>query len=183
MIANTINPWCSDNDLALNLKTENWRTFLCNARDNPFYPELPINNADIGQVEKFTYLGTFITYWLYFTENTIKTSKKAWQRLHIISKLRHLGVTENLNTTCHKSFVESVITYHFVVFYNQFNADSQWKLKSVTKTSEYLSGYSTFTPIDELYANKLRTKSLCMIAGLRLLSNHQILCPDSCQMF
>ena len=118
-----------------------------NARDNPCYPTLLLNNSEIEQVSQFTYLGTIITSKLDFTLNTIKTSKKARKRLHIVSKLYHLGITEKLIHTCYKSFIESVLTYHLVVIYKHMSADSKKKLTSVVKSAEYLSGDLSFTPV------------------------------------
>ena len=57
-----------------------------------------INNSEIEQVDQFTYLGTIVTKKLDFSANTVKTTKKARQRLYIISKLYHLGVNEKLIT-------------------------------------------------------------------------------------
>jgi hypothetical protein len=162
-MTNTINSWCADNDLILNAKKTK-EMVMCNARDNPSYPQLLVNNTSIEQVEQFTYLGTIITNKLDFTLNTLKTTAKARQRLHIIAKLYHLGVTEKLITTCYKSFIESVITYHLVVLYSHLSADSKKKLKSVIRTAGYLSGELTFTPVDDLYSNILKVKSLRMIA-------------------
>ena len=135
-----------------------------NARDNPCYPTLLLNNSEIERVSQFTYLGTIITSKLDFTLNTIKTSKKARKRLHIVSKLYHLGITEKLIHTCYKSFIESVLTYHLVVIYKHMSADSKKKLTSVVKSAEYLLGDLSFTPLADLYGHKLKVKSLRMVA-------------------
>jgi hypothetical protein len=136
----------------------------CNARDNTSYPQLLVNGTPIEQVNQFTYLGTILTSKLDFTPNTLKTIKKARQRLHIVSKLYHLGVNEKLIKTCYKSFIESIITYHLVVVYSHMNADCKRKLKSVIKTSEYQAGDLVFISAEDLYTHRLKPKSLRMIA-------------------
>ena len=105
------------------------------------------------------YLGAILTSKLDFNHNTLKTIKKARQRLHIVSKLYHLGVNEKLIKTCYKSFIESIITYHLVLVYSHMNAYCKRKLKYVIKTSEYLAGDLVF-----ISAKDLKTKSLRMIA-------------------
>ena len=163
MVADTVNNWCAENDLVLNAKKTK-EMIMQNARDNPSYPMLHLNNSDIEQVDQFTYLGTIVTSKLDFTLNTTKTAKKARKRLHIVSKLYHLGLTEKLIHTCYKSFIESVLTYHQVVIYKHMTADSKKKLNSVVKSAEFLSGDLSFTPLADLYTNKLKVKSLRMVA-------------------
>ena len=114
-----------------------------------------LNNSEIEQVSQFTYLGT-ITSKLDFTLNTIKTSKKARKRLHIVCMLYHLGITEKLIHTCYKSFIESVLTYHLVVIYKHMSADAKKKLTTVVKSAEYLSGDLSFTNLADLYDNNLK---------------------------
>ena len=122
-----------------------------------------LNNSEIEQVSQFTYLGTIITSKLDFTLNTIKTSKKARKRLHIVSKLYHLGITEKLIHTCYKSFIESVLTYHLVVIYKHMSADAKKKLTSVVKSAEYLSGDLSFTNLADLYGNNLKVMSQVIV--------------------
>jgi hypothetical protein len=161
--ADSVSQWCADNDLILNAKKTK-ELIICNYRDDPTQPALVINNSEIEQVDQFTYLGTIVTKKLDFSANTVKTTKKARQRLYIISKLYHLGLNEKLINTCYKSFMESVLTYHLVVLYQHMSADSKRKVRSVIKSAEYFSGDLSFTPLEELYISKLKTKSLRMVA-------------------
>ena len=59
-VADIVNNWCSNNDLVLNAKKTK-EMVMQNARDNPCYPTLLLNNSEIEQVSQFTYLGTIIT--------------------------------------------------------------------------------------------------------------------------
>ena len=162
-VANSISQWCHHNDLVLNAKKTK-EMIICNARDSPSQPVLLIDNSEIEQVDHFTYLGTVLTSKLDFKENTIKTTKKARKRLHIIAKLYHLGVNEKLIETCYKSFIESILTYHLVVVYQHMSAESKRQTRSVIRTAEYLSGDLGFTSLSELYQSRLKTKSLRMVA-------------------
>ena len=145
--------WCSDRDLLLNSKKTKEMVFS-NARDNPTTQHLVINGSQIEQVTEFVYLGTALTTKLDFTATTNAIVKKARKRLHIMSKLYHLGIDTKLITTCYKCFIESVILYHLVVIYSHLSADSKKALQHVIRSAGRLAGGLTFTAVADLYTQK-----------------------------
>jgi hypothetical protein len=138
-----------------------------NVRGNPRpAPSLVINNTNIEVVNSFTYLGTVLSNKLDFTLNTERTIKKARSRTHTLAKLYHLvGINEKIILTCYTSFIESVISYNLVVVFKHLKSDSHRRLKHLISTAEYLAGGQSFTNTQYLYAHKLKTKSLRMVAG------------------
>jgi hypothetical protein len=155
--------WCCEHDLLLNSKKTKELVFS-NARDNPTTQQLVINGSPIDQVTEFVYLGTTLTTKLDFTASANRTVKKARTRLHIMSKLYHLGIDTRLITSCYKSFIESILLYHLVVIYSHLSADSKKHLQRVVRSAGRLAGDITFTAVADLYHNKLATKSLRMVA-------------------
>lgn len=98
------------------------------------------------------------------TLNTLNKTKKSF---HIMAKLHvyHLGVTEKLIKNCYNAFIDSIIVYHLVVLHNYINTESREKLKSVIKAAECLSGKLTFTPLEDLYSNRLKVRCLHIITS------------------
>ena len=106
--------WCKDNFLELNVgKTEE---VIFDFRTSGTTPDpLVIDGQTVRRVEAYKYLGTIIDAKLRFNENTDRIYKKAQSRLYMLRKLRSFGVSENVLKLFYHSFIESLLTFSFLV--------------------------------------------------------------------
>lgn len=161
--------WCEISHLLLN-SSKTKELIISNLRHQPITQPLMVQNSEIEQVLSFKYLGTTITSKADFSLAVSHTVTKARRRLHLIRRLRHLGVDNKLITLCHKTFIESILMYNIVAYYNMLKADSKRQLQHVISSSARFARDQTFSTIEELCLERLKTKSLRI-----LTSEHPIL--------
>jgi hypothetical protein len=147
---NNISDWCNDHDLLINASKTKALTF-CNARDNPEPPTLTINNTQIETVSHYKYLGTILNSKLKFTMNTEHTIKNTRKKLHILSKLRQLGTSQQLQLNCYRTFIESSLLFHMLVIYHHMTDKEKQDLSRVNRTATKLSKQSLPNPKDVIH--------------------------------
>ena len=151
-LQNTINniyQWCQNHDHLINAGKSKALTFS-NCKDNPVYPVLTINNTDIEEVSDYKYLGTILNSKLKFTNNTSLVVKNTRKKLHIMSKLRYLGTSDQLRLNCYKTFIESSLLFHMTIVYHHMSDKDKQELMSVKKSAEKLSKLELPKPSDTI---------------------------------
>ena len=146
--------WREDNNLLINISKTKDIVF-----SNPNPPALVINNIQLERVNCYTYLGTVLTNKLSFSENTARVVNKARKRLHIMSKLKFLGVSETIRRTTYTTFIQSLLTHHLCTSYGHLTANDRKLLNKVTKNASFL-GDIELDSLDEYYHSQLKAHDL-----------------------
>ncbi len=92
---------------------------------------LILYGLQIETVGSLKYLGTFIDSKLIFADNVEYVLKKARQRLHLISRLQHFGVSQHILEMVYKNLVESVVCFNMTMWYGLLPVKEKQKLGRV----------------------------------------------------
>ena len=137
--ANRFVSWCDENSLCLNVSKT--KEMLIDFRTSGSAPEpLVIDGQEVDRVESYTYLGTVIDSKLSFTKNTDNIYSKAQSRLYMLRKLRSFGVDKKVLKMFYFSFIESLLTFSFLAWFNNLNVQNSAKLNRVLRHSQKVVG-------------------------------------------
>ena len=98
----------------------------------------------------YKYLGTILNSKLKFTNNTSLVVKNTRKKLHIMSKLRYLGTSDQLRLNCYKTFIENSLLFHMTIIYHRMSDKDNQELMSVKKSAEKLSKLKLLKPSDTI---------------------------------
>ena len=101
---------------------------------------LVIGGQEVSRVESYTYLGTVIDSKLSFSKNTDNIYSKAQSRLYMLRKLRSFGVDKKVLKMFYFSFIESLLTFSFLAWFNNLNVQNSAKLNRVLRHSQKVVG-------------------------------------------
>lgn len=86
-----------------------------------------------------------------------------------MSKLWHLGTTEQLRLNCYETFIESSLLYHMTIIYHHMSDKDKQELMSVKKSAEKLSKLELPRPsytIGHRIHNKAWRSAISIVAPL-----------------
>ena len=125
--------WCRENFLDLNVKKTKEMVIDFRTASRTEIPNLFIEGSQVERVEQYKYLGTIIDDKLNFDSNTLAIQKKCQPRLYCIKKLRVLGVNERVLGNFYRSFIESILTFGFLCWFNGLSISNRNRLDRVVK--------------------------------------------------
>ena len=100
----------------LNLNVDKTKEIVFDFRRQKQKPvESIIHKQEVEIVHNYTYLGSIFDHKLTWDANTEAILKKGKQRLYFLRKLESFSVNETILSLFYKSFIESVITFSFIL--------------------------------------------------------------------
>lgn len=131
--------WCDDNFLDLNVaKTKELIIDFRKAKAEPIASV--IHGGDVEIVDSYKYLGTIFDSELKFHINTETIVKKGQQRIHLLRKLNSFSVSKTILRNFYQSFIESLLTFSFLCWFNSLSVKDKNSLSSIVNTSSKIIG-------------------------------------------
>ncbi len=138
--------WCTENNLALNIK----KTKNDFRRKQDVHTPLYINEEMVERVSSFKFLDKHISEELTWTINITALVKKAkW--LYFLRMLRKVNLSQQLLLSFYRCSIESVLTHGMLACYGSSSAADKKALPRVIKTAQnitkqQLPAWTTFLP-------------------------------------
>lgn len=149
--------WCQESFLSLNvLKTKDMCIDFRRVQPSP--DTIVIDGQTVESVESYKYLGTFLDNKLTFKKNTDSIHKKSQQRLFCLRKLSKFQVDSTLMILFYRSFIESIITFSFVCWFQSLRVKERNLLNKVVSVSSKIIGLPQET-LQDLYEKQLFKKA------------------------
>ena len=126
--------YANENEMRLN--TDKTKAMLFNTAKNwDFLPEIQVDGQNLEVVEEYKLLGMMITSDLKWDTNTEYITKKAFSRLWMIRRLKHLGLkTESLLKTF-ETQVRSLLEYGAVTWHSMLTEENSKSIERVQKSA------------------------------------------------
>lgn len=139
--------YCEGNNLELNvLKTKEIIIDFRTSKKSDIVP-LVINGQRVEIVEKFKFLGTFITKTLSWDCTIVDNLKRAQQRIYFLRRLKSFGVSKPILISFYRATIESILSKSITIWYNGATKQLLKKLERVIKNAGYITGAN----LDNLY--------------------------------
>jgi hypothetical protein len=131
--------WCDENLLEMNVKKtkEMLFDFRRGTRD---VDECVIHDEKVEIVSTYKYLGTVFDHQLKWDANTDFVVKRGQQRLYLLRKLNSFSVSSVILTRFYQSFIESLLTFSFVCWFNNLSVKDRNSLVSIVNISSKIIG-------------------------------------------
>ena len=154
------------NEMKIN-KKKTKSMFFNSARTRDFTPKLNINNETIELVEEMKLLGVQITSDMKWNKNTNYITKKAFQRLWMIQRLKQMGASVEELIDVYSKQVRSVLEYAAEVWHSVLTVANRTSIERVQKASlaiilgSYIC-YSNALEVTSLERLDTRRVALCL---------------------
>ena len=149
--------WCRENFLDLNVKKTKEMVIDFRTASRTEIPNLFIEGSQVERVQQYKYLGTIIDDKLNFDNNTVAIQKKCQPRLYCLQKLRVLGVNERVLGNFYRSFIESILTFGFLCWFNGLSISNRNRLDRVVKVCSKVIGVQQKS-LTMLYNDRIEKK-------------------------
>ena len=103
--------------------------------------------------KEFKYLGSTIDDMLCFEQNTSLLCQKGQQCLYCLRKLAKFNWDHTLMTLFYRCFVESVVTFSLICWYESITVKQKNSLSKISKVSSRITG-SKQKGLEELYRSR-----------------------------
>ena len=103
-------------------------------------PTSIVHDQEVEIVSKYTYLGSIFDNKLKWDHNTDAILKKGQQRLYFLRKLRSFMVDRQILSLFYKSYIESVISFSFICWYQNLSVKNKTSLDRIVSLSSKLIG-------------------------------------------
>ena len=91
-------------------------------------------------MDSYKYLGTIFDSQLKFDVNTDTIVKKGQQRIHLLRRLNSFNVSKKIQCLFYKSFIESLLTFSFICWFNGLSVKEKNCLNSIVKICSKIIG-------------------------------------------
>ncbi|XDV34345.1 hypothetical protein PO909_004512 [Leuciscus waleckii] len=98
-------------------------------------------------------------------ENTDSICKKAHQRLHLIRRLNHFGVSKIILEMVYKNFVESILVFNMTSWYGNLTVVNKARLSKIVIEASKIIG-KTQRHLNDLYRGKSKEKALKIVGDV-----------------
>ena len=167
--------WCDKSFLDLNVtKTTE---LVIDFRKNSL-PPLPsvVHGEDVEVVESYKYLGTIFDNQLKFDRNTESLVKRSQQRMFLLRKLNSFSVSRPILQTVYQSFIESLLTFSFICWYNGLSVRDKNSLNNIVKVCSKIIG-SQQRSLHSLFEERVVHRAKGIIGSDHVLSREFSLLP------
>ena len=131
---------CNDFHLSINVtKTKDMLIDFRKTQPTNVAPTI-IQDKVVEIVSEYKYLGNIIDNKLSFESNTDAVCKKVQQRMFFLRKLRSFKVCNVLMSIFYQCFIESVLTYCCVAWFNTLTLSSKNRLAKLVKVAGKIIG-------------------------------------------
>ena len=158
--------WCDENYLTLNVSKTKEQIFDFRNRKHYLYDNIEIKNQAVEIVENFKYLGITIDSALKFKPHVNNVVAKAYQRMHILRKLRSFEVNNKTMVQIFKSLVLSIITFSMSVWYGSCGVKEKNKIQRISNECSKITN-SKLEPISREYIRAVERKTCSIVISRR----------------
>ena len=151
--------YAKNNEMKVNKKKTKVMLFN-SARKRDFTPRLKLENSDIEVVEQLKLLGVQITNDLKWDANTLFITKKAYNKLWILRRLKLNGANREELKDIYCKHVRSVVEYAAVVWHSSLTRDNISDIERVQKCALSLILGKKYINYENAL-NILQLKKLC----------------------
>ena len=129
-----------------------------------FMPEIRLDNGELAEVvEEFKLLGVIVTSDLRWHKNTNHLTKKRFQRLWMLRRLKQLGATQGELTNVYIKQVRSILEFSAVVWHSGLTKDNSAQIERVQKSALAIILGQNYTS----YQSALQTLNLQTLSSRR----------------
>ncbi len=133
--------WCDGNYLDLNVQKTKELVIDFRKSGCGLSPVASIiHGEDVQIVDSYKYLGTVFDSKLKFAQNTESIVKRGQQRIHLLRKLNSFSVSEGILSCFYHSFIESLLTFSFICWYNGLAVKERNSLNQIVKVCSKIIG-------------------------------------------
>ncbi|KAL0151452.1 hypothetical protein M9458_053238, partial [Cirrhinus mrigala] len=144
--------WCSHNNLELN-KLKTVEMIVDFRRNPPALSSLTIMDSTVATVEKFKFLGCFISQDLKWVTHIDSIVKKAQQRLYFLRQLKKFNLPQELLRQFYSAVIESVLCTSITVWFGSATKSDIRRLQRTVRTAERIIG-APLPTLQELYTSR-----------------------------
>ncbi len=131
--------WCDDSFLDLNVsKTKELIIDFRKIKTNTTASRIHCEDVEI--VNSYKYLGTVFDSQLKFDINSESVVKRAHQRIHLLRKINSFGVSKSILCTVYLSYIESLLTFSFICWFNNLTVRDRNCLNNIVKVCSKIIG-------------------------------------------
>ncbi|KAL0173200.1 hypothetical protein M9458_033511, partial [Cirrhinus mrigala] len=149
--------WCSHNNLELN-KLKTVEMIVDFRRNPPALSSLTIMDSTVATVEKFKFLGCFISQDLKWVTHIDSIVKKAQQRLYFLRQLKKFNLPQELLRQFYSAIIESVLCTSITVWFGSATKSDIRRLQRTVRTAERIIG-APLPTLQELYTSRVRKRA------------------------
>ncbi|KAL0194548.1 hypothetical protein M9458_008120 [Cirrhinus mrigala] len=149
--------WCSHNNLELN-KLKTVEMIVDFRRNPPALSSLTIMDSTVATVEKFKFLGCFISQDLKWVTHIDSIVKKAQQRLYFLRQLKKFNLPQELLRQFYSAVIESVLCTSITVWFGSATKSDIRRLQRTVQTAERIIG-APLPTLQELYTSRVRKRA------------------------
>ncbi|KAL0151761.1 hypothetical protein M9458_052912 [Cirrhinus mrigala] len=149
--------WCSHNNLELN-KLKTVEMIVDFRRNPPALSSLTIMDSTVATVEKFKFLGCFISQDLKWVTHIDSIVKKAQQRLYFLRQLKKFNLPQELLRQFYSVVIESVLCTSITVWFGSATKSDIRRLQRTVRTAERIIG-APLPTLQELYTSRVRKRA------------------------
>ncbi|KAL0195062.1 hypothetical protein M9458_008634 [Cirrhinus mrigala] len=149
--------WCSHNNLELN-KLKTVEMIVDFRRNPPALSSLTIMDSTVATVEKFKFLGCFISQDLKWVTHIDSIVKKAQQRLYFLRQLKKFNLPQELLRQFYSAVIESVLCTSITVWFGSATKSDIRRLQRTVRTAERIIG-APLPTLQELYTSRVRKRA------------------------
>ena len=110
-----ISLWTRNNLMKINESKSNY--IIYSRSKDEFTTRLKLNDASLERISVIKLLGVWIEEDISWTENTKQICKRAFTRIHMLSKLKYAGISVTDLLIIYKLFIRSIVEYCSTVFH------------------------------------------------------------------
>lgn len=151
--------WCDENFLELNVGKTKEQIVELKRNSGTEVAALSLKGQIVERVHEYRYLGTIIDDKLSFVKNTDAVKKKCRQRMYMLYQLRSLKVSSRTIELCYRAYIESILTFSFVCWYNTLTVKSKNPLSSIVNLCTKIIGKKQI-PLEQLFHERALNKAI-----------------------
>ncbi|KAI2651795.1 putative RNA-directed DNA polymerase from transposon BS [Labeo rohita] len=127
-------------------------------RNPPALSSLTIMDSTVATVEKFKFLGCFISQDLKWVTHIDSIVKKAQQRLYFFRQLKKFNLPQELLRQFYSAVIESVLCTSITVWFGSATKSDIRRLQRTVRTAERIIG-APLPTLQELYTSRVRKRA------------------------
>ena len=128
-----VSNWTKHNLMLLNEKKSAYIIF--SRSKTQFSTRLTLNEVTLGRLSVIKVLGIWLQDDLKWNYNTKQICIKAYSRMNILNKLKHVGICESDLLTIYKLFIRSICEYCSVVYHTSLTKELSDKIEAIQSTA------------------------------------------------
>lgn len=154
--------WCNSHSLQLNVSKTKDMVLDFRKTAQTSLPTV-IHGTAVEMVDSYKYLGTIIDNRLNFEQNTSQICKKGAQRLYFLRRLNFFNVDKTLMVLFYRSFIESVLSFCLVSFYENLSVQNKTRLNRAVVEASRVIGQQQMS-LTDIYTKQVLNKARSILS-------------------